>query len=78
MNPRIQKLYEQSWVESSYQEPVLNDDIGVFGDEQRYRTVKTWNFDHEHFAQMIIRECALQCQHNDDMDRIEKHFGVEE
>ena len=31
----------------------------------------------EKFAQMIIRECALQCQHNDDMDRIENHFGVE-
>jgi hypothetical protein len=27
---------------------------------------------------LIIRACALQCQHNDDMDRIEKHFGVEE
>jgi hypothetical protein len=29
------------------------------------------------FAQLVVRECALQCQHNDDMDRIEKHFGVE-
>lgn len=32
----------------------------------------------EEFAKLIIRACALQCQHNDDMDRIEKHFGVEE
>jgi len=31
----------------------------------------------EKFAELIVRECALQCQHNDDMDRIEKHFGVE-
>jgi hypothetical protein len=29
------------------------------------------------FAELIVRECALQCRHNDDMDRIEKHFGVE-
>ena len=32
---------------------------------------------YEKFAELIIRACALQCQHNDDMDRIEKHFGVE-
>jgi hypothetical protein len=32
----------------------------------------------EKFVQLIIRACVLQCQHNDDMDRIEKHFGVEE
>jgi hypothetical protein len=29
------------------------------------------------FADMIVRECALQCIHNEDMDLIEKHFGVE-
>jgi hypothetical protein len=29
------------------------------------------------FAELIVRECALQCQHNDDMDLIEKHFGVD-
>ena len=33
---------------------------------------------HKTFAELIIKECVLQCQHNDDMDRIEKHFGVEE
>ena len=32
----------------------------------------------ELLAELIVRECALQCRHNDDMDRIEKHFGVEE
>ncbi len=30
------------------------------------------------FAELIVRECMLQCHHNDDMDRIEKHFEVEE
>jgi hypothetical protein len=30
------------------------------------------------FAQLIVRECALQCNHNDDMDRILEHFGVEQ
>ena len=32
----------------------------------------------EKFAELIVRECALQCIHNEDMDRIEKHFGIEE
>ena len=31
----------------------------------------------EKFADMIVQECALQCIHNEDMDLIEKHFGVE-
>ena len=30
------------------------------------------------FARLIVRECALQCNHNDDMDRILEYFGVEE
>jgi len=34
--------------------------------------------DIENFALLIVQECMLQCHHNDDMDRIEKHFGVEE
>lgn len=29
------------------------------------------------FAELIVRECALQCVHNEDMDLIEKHFGVD-
>jgi hypothetical protein len=36
------------------------------------------HFDNEKFAQLIVKECALQCIHNEDMDLIEKHFGVEE
>ena len=35
-------------------------------------------FDKAKFAELIVRECALQCNHNDDMDRILEHFGVEE
>ena len=35
-------------------------------------------FSKEKFAELIVRECALQCNHNDDMDRILEHFGVEE
>ena len=29
------------------------------------------------FAELIVRKCALQCVHNEDMDLIEKYFGVE-
>jgi hypothetical protein len=36
------------------------------------------HFDNEKFAQLIVKECALQCIHNEDMDLIEKHFGVAE
>ncbi len=35
------------------------------------------DYDHEKFAELIVRECALQCVHNEDMGLIEKHFGVE-
>ena len=34
--------------------------------------------DIEKFAELIVKECALQCVHNEDMALIEKHFGVEE
>jgi hypothetical protein len=34
-------------------------------------------FNKEKFAELIVRECALQCVHNEDMDLIEKHFGVD-
>jgi len=27
---------------------------------------------------LIVKECVLQCIHNEDMDLIEKHFGVAE
>ena len=35
-------------------------------------------FDKQKFAGLIVKECALQCNHNDDMDRILEYFGVEE
>ena len=33
---------------------------------------------YEKFAELIVAECAVQCNHNDDMDRILEHFGVEQ
>ena len=39
---------------------------------------KTGWLDRQKFAELIVRECALQCNHNDDMDRILEHFGVEQ
>lgn len=30
------------------------------------------------FAELLINECCLLCLHNEDMDRIENHFGVKE
>jgi len=62
VNKRIRQLVEQA---TTRIDPSAHDG-------------ECWDFDKEKFAQLIVRECALQCQHNDDMDRIEKHFGVEE
>lgn len=33
--------------------------------------------DIEKFAELIIEECAFQCQHLGDMERIGKHFKVD-
>jgi hypothetical protein len=30
------------------------------------------------YTRLVVLECSLQCNHNEDMDLIEKHFGVEE
>jgi hypothetical protein len=52
--------------------------------EQCYEHDQSWTgvgqriFNKEKFAQLIVKECALQCIHNEDMDLIEKHFGVAE
>lgn len=32
--------------------------------------------DLDKFAEMIVQACALQCNHNEDMDNILDHFGV--
>ena len=64
MNKRIKELWENS-------------------DEIQIRWPTTGSPIHAHpellekFAELIVQECALQCVHNEDMDRIEKHFGVE-
>ena len=72
MNEQIRKLVKQSggefWqrIESN---DVLNKEAYITFDPPENL---------EKFAKLIVRECALQCVHNEDMDRIEKHFGVEE
>jgi hypothetical protein len=62
MNERIKQLAEQSMGTRKHVPPVWQ----FFDDEL------------QKFAELIVEECVLQCHHNDDIDRIEKHFGVEE
>ena len=62
MNERIKQLAEQATTIE-------------YGADRGFDRV---TFDKEKFAELIVRECALQCVHNEDMDLIEKHFGVEE
>ena len=64
MNQRIQELAEQA--------TSIVEMVGPQGYTSSYA-----KFDREKFAELIVRECALQCIHNEDMDLIEKHFGVE-
>jgi hypothetical protein len=64
MNKRIRKLAEQAAKYSA----IMALPTGQSGNELFV----------EKFAELIVRECALQCIHNEDMDLIEKHFGVEE
>jgi len=61
MNERIKVLIQQA---TTRIDPIAHDGA-------------CWDFDKEKFAELIVRECALQCIHNEDMDLIEKHFGVE-
>ena len=70
MNERIKFLAELCMVE------VKN--VPVTGSDGWTSLETVRQIDPEKFALLIVRECALQCRHNDDMDRIEKHFGVEE
>ena len=65
MNERIRELAEQAGI--VFWE--MSGDVD-------WRQANRENLDK--FAELIVRECALQCIHNEDMDRIEKHFGVEE
>ena len=63
MNERIKELFEQALEE--------------FNAENKYATIIVPNPLKEKFAELIVRECALQCVHNEDVDLIEKHFGVD-
>jgi hypothetical protein len=65
MNERIKELAEQA--------TSIVEMVGSEGYTSSYA-----NFDKEKFALLIVQECALQCNHNDDMDRILEYFGVEE
>ena len=68
MNERIKTLAEQAGIEFTY-DPTETP-MRAF--------VECWEDEMQKFAELIVRECALQCNHNDDMDRILEHFGVEE
>lgn len=65
MNERMLELYKQAQVPHTAIDPSNN------------MPYESTIFSANKFAELIVRDCALQCQHNDDMDRIEKHFGVE-
>jgi hypothetical protein len=65
MNKQIQELYEQARLQAK----TINADC----DPQQWMDEY-----HKKFVELIVRECALQCNHNDDMDRILEHFGVEQ
>ena len=54
----------------------MNKRIRELAEQATDRDFDRVTFDKEKFAELIIRECALQCIHNEDMDLIEKHFGV--
>ena len=69
MNERINKLAEQCWVD----------------DECGYGCGRTQEFDHEKFAELIVRECSYladQAHHKATGGKsaggyIRQHFGVE-
>ena len=64
MNERIKELAEQAM-----------SDVR----EEAYPEERSWGMDDvmEKFAELIIEECAFQCQHLGDMERIGKHFEVD-
>ena len=68
MNKRIQKLAQEA---------------GMYVDLNgnpwpKWMSAEECEVAYKKFAELIVRECALQCNHNDDMDRILEHFGVEQ
>lgn len=66
MNERILELAEQAGAK-----------FGWAGGRDKVSMVLITEAEFEKFAELIIKECVLQCYHNGDMDRIENHFGVQ-
>ena len=69
MNERIRKLAVKAQIYFSY-------DRGP-GTDNELQAAEITQSDFEKFAELMVKECALQCVHNEDMDLIEKHFGVD-
>jgi hypothetical protein len=69
MNERIRKLAVKAQIYFSY-------DRGP-GTDNELQAAEITQSDFEKFAELIVQECALQCVHNEDVDLIEKHFGVD-
>jgi hypothetical protein len=76
MNERIRQLSKQAgdYVNEVYTPPVRSKTPGKIWEDGHVDWMEQFN---EKFAELIVAECALQCNHNDDMDRILEHFGVE-
>ena len=76
MNKQIQELRGQVKLDiDQYQESLLKLGAFVLADDGGNEVLNAYL---AKFAELIVKECALQCNHNDDMDRILEHFGVEE
>ncbi len=76
MNQQIQELRGQVKLDiDQYQESLLKLGVFVLADDGGNEVLNAYL---AKFAELIVRECALQCNHNDDMDRILEHFGVEQ
>jgi hypothetical protein len=76
MNKQIQELRGQVKLDiDQYQESLLKLGAFVLADDGGNEVLNAYL---AKFAELIVRECALQCNHNDDMDRILEHFGVEQ
>lgn len=66
MNERIKELIKQA-----------ADQTSAAFSSSNFRQSE-WESDfREKFAELIIEECAFQCQHLGDMERIGKHFEVD-
>ena len=75
MNARMNELAIQAggvW-QGGYVEQANGDSVYT-----EHKFVHGGDMDVEQFVRLLVKECVLQCHHNDDMDRIEQHFGVTE